>query len=316
MIYNGLSILIPLDAIIIESKALALAPAAIIQAVLDTVDSPHTRRAYARALRDFITWYTETEQAQLNKAIVQRYTSVLAEHGLSPININQRLSAIRKLAQEAADNGVIPEQVAIGIDKVKGVRQQGHKVGNWLTLKEAQFLLNLPDRNKLKGLRDRTLLALLLGCGLRRQELSDLTFEHIQQREGRWVIVDLIGKGKRIRSVPMPSWAKAAIDDWAQAAGINEGKVFRQVNKGGRAVGEGMTAQAIRNMVVKYTEGDILPHDLRRSFAKLAHKGGSTVDQIQLSLGHASIQTTELYLGVDQSLTDAPCDRVGLKLEG
>jgi len=248
-----------------ESKALALAPAAIIQAVLDTVDSPHTQRAYARALRDFITWYTETEQGMLNKATVQRYTSVLAEEGLSPININQRLSAIRKLAQEAADNGVIPNQVAIGIDKVKGVRQQGHKVGNWLTLKEAQLLLNLPDSSKLKGLRDRALLALLLGCGLRRQELADLNFEHIQQREGRWVIVDLVGKGKRIRSVPMPSWAKAAIDDWAQAAGVSEGKVFRQVNKGGRVVGEGMTAQAIRNMVVKKVSTCLVETSLRGS---------------------------------------------------
>ncbi|MBA3632740.1 MAG: site-specific integrase [Acidobacteria bacterium] len=58
----------------------------------------------------------------------------------------------------------------------------------------------------------------------------------------------------------------------------------------------------------------IAPHDLRRTFAKLAHKGGSPIDQIQLSLGHDSIQTTEKYLGVEQDLTDAPCDHLGLRI--
>jgi len=59
----------------------------------------------------------------------------------------------------------------------------------------------------------------------------------------------------------------------------------------------------------------IAPHDLRRTFAKLAHKGGSGINQIQISLGHASIKATERYLGVEQDLTDAPGDHLGLRLE-
>jgi integrase len=82
--------------------------------------------------------------------------------------------------------------------------------------------------------------------------------------------------------------------------------------------GEGVTEQAIYNVVTEYArsmgQGEIAPHDLRRTFAKLAHKGGSALDQIQLSLGHSSIQTTERYLGVEQDLTDAPCDHLGLRL--
>ena len=66
----------------------------------------------------------------------------------------------------------------------------------------------MPDTSTLKGRRDRALLAVMVGCGLRREETAALTLEHIQQRDGRWVIVDLIGKGARVRSVPMPSWAK------------------------------------------------------------------------------------------------------------
>ena len=83
-------------------------------------------------------------------------------------------------------------------------------------------------------------------------------------------------------------------------------------------MGERMTDQAIYNIVVGYAEqlekDGIAPHDLRRTFAKLAHKGGSPIDQIQLSLGHDSIQTTEKYLGVEQDLTDAPCDHLGLRI--
>ena len=83
-------------------------------------------------------------------------------------------------------------------------------------------------------------------------------------------------------------------------------------------MGESITEQAIYNVVVSYAEKlkneGIAPHDLRRTFAKLAHKGGSPIDQIQLSLGHDSIQTTEKYLGVEQDLTDAPCDHLGLRI--
>ena len=96
------------------------------------------------------------------------------------------------------------------------------------------------------------------------------------------------------------------------------GLCFRPVNRGGNITRESMTEQAIYNMVAEYAEhlgfGKIAPHDLRRTFAKLAHKGGSALDQIQLSLGHGSIQTTERYLGVEQDLTDAPCDHLGLRL--
>src|SRR5215470_11092809 len=116
----------------------------------------------------------------------------------------------------------------------------------------------------------------------------------------------------------MPSWTKQAIDDYATVSKIQQGCVFRPINKGGRITGGRMTEQAIYNLVVEYSKflgfGKLAPHDLRRTFAKLAHKGGSGLDQIQLSLGHGSIQTTERYLGVEQDLTDAPCDHLGLRL--
>src|SRR5215467_4932875 len=86
-----------------------------IQTVLDGLDSEHSRRAYERHLREFITWYRSTEQTTLSKAVVHRYAAELRESGLSAATINQRLCAIRKLAMEAADNGVLDPQLANGI---------------------------------------------------------------------------------------------------------------------------------------------------------------------------------------------------------
>jgi len=145
--------------------------------------------------------------------------------------------------------------------------------------------------------------------------LASLTFEHIQQREARWLIVDLLGKGQKLRSVPMPAGVKLMVDLWGAAAGFSNGRIFRHVNKGGRVVGASLTPEGVFGAVRQYTrmsiEGArIAPHDLRRTFAKLAHQGKAPLEQIQLSLGHASIQTTERYLGIQQDLQDAPCDHL------
>jgi site-specific recombinase XerD len=289
-----------------------------IQIVLDTLDSPHSRRAYEQHLREFIRWHRASGQVAINKAVVQHYTAHLRDAGLSPATINQKLSAIRKLATEAADNGALDNQIANGIKAIKGMRREGTRTGNWLARQQAQKILHAPNTRTLKGLRDRAILALLIGCGLRRAEAINIAFKHIQQRDGRWVLVDLIGKRNKVRSVPMPNWTKQAIDEYASAANLTEGMVFRPLNRGGHLTREKMTEQAIYNVVVGYAKalgfGKLAPHDLRRTFAKLAHQGGSTLDQIQLSLGHGSIQTTERYLGVEQDLTDAPCDHLGLRL--
>lgn len=307
------------DQALVLSK-LTKAEAAAIGMVLDGLPSEHSRRAYGRALMDFFHWHRGAGRPQLNKAVVQRYAAELRDAGMAPSSVNQRLSAIRKLAAEAADNGALDPQVANGIRAVKGARSEGRRTGNWLTREEAQTWLSAPDTKTMRGRRDRALLSVLIGCGLRRAEAAGLTFEHIQQRDGRWVLVDLIGKRDKIRSVPMPNWAKAAIDEWSKASGASTGLVFRAVNKGNRVVGSGITPQAIYNVIAGYAEAlnkkGVAPHDLRRTFAKLAHKGGAAIDQIQLSLGHESIQTTEEYLGIEQDLTDAPCDHLGLRLSG
>src|ERR1700686_2376476 len=100
------------------------------------------------------------------------------------------------------------------------------RLGNWLTVEQSIALCRAPDGAKLKGKRDRALLSLLLACGLRRHEAVNLDFRHLQQREEHWAIVDLRGKAGHTRTVPVPAWVKAVLDDWAQAAGLINGKVF------------------------------------------------------------------------------------------
>jgi site-specific recombinase XerD len=283
--------------------------------VLNSVRSPLTRAAYSKALDEFLVW---CQGKPFTKATVSEYRVMLEQRELAPSTINQKLSAIRKLATEAADNGLMDSQLAAGISRVRGAKSQGVRTGNWLTKHQAECLVNSPDVATVKGKRDRAILALMIGCGLRRNEVAQLDFDHVQMRDARWVIVDMIGKHGRVRTVPMPAFAKAAIDAWSTASGVASGRVFRGVNKGDNLAGDSLDPQGVWRVVEKYRERagapQLAPHDLRRTFAKLAHKGRAALEQIQLALGHASILTTERYLGVQQDLTDAPCDHLGLRL--
>jgi hypothetical protein len=132
---------------------------------------------------------------------------------------------------------------------IPSIPQQGTRLGNWLTRDQAKELLTVPDRTTLKGKRDVAILALLVGCALRRAELAALAIEDIQQREGRWVIADLRGKGGRIRTVAIPMWVKLLMDNWTTAAGHSAGRLLRPVSKGGRIVGEELSDWAVWSVV-------------------------------------------------------------------
>src|ERR1700719_3681450 len=205
--------------------------------VLDSVSSPITKRVYNMALEEFYGWFQQAPRPGFTKATVSAWRVSLEARGLGSSSIIIRMSAIRKLAAEAADNGLLAPELAAGISRVKSAKSVGIRMGNWLSARQAQTLLNTPDITTLKGLRDRAILAVLLGCGLRRSEAANLTFTHLQQRDGRWCIVDLVGKHGRVRTAPMPTWVKVAIDAWTSPAGVTEGYVFRAVNRADRVTG-------------------------------------------------------------------------------
>lgn len=146
--------------------------------MLDTLPSVESKRAYRQALDDFFVWCEAEAADGFTKAAVNAYRTNLEARRLSASTINQRLCAIRKLATEAADNGFIQGDLAAAITRVKGAKQSGVRAGQWLTLGQAESLVSILNVAAIKGKRDRALLAVLIGCGLRRKEASVLTVEH------------------------------------------------------------------------------------------------------------------------------------------
>jgi site-specific recombinase XerD len=237
-------------------------------AVLNTLSSSDSRRSYRFAIDDFVTWYCSEPRLAFSKTVVLRYRLELEGRHLAPSTINLRLAAVRRLAYEAADTGLLSPELAAGIRRVKGAKKVGVRLGNWLTPDQAKALLNAPDIEKVRGKRDRAMLAVLLGCGLRRSELVHLSVDHFQQREDHWAIVDLIGKGGHIRTVPVPDWVKASVNVWTTMAHISTGRIFRCVNKTGSVWGTGITEKVVWSVVKEFAARvgieQLAPHDLRR----------------------------------------------------
>jgi integrase len=287
-------------------------------AVLNTLASEHSRRSYEYAIERFIAWYCSEPRLTFNRTVVMKYRSFLERLSLSSSTINSRLSAVRRLADESAESGWLSPELAIGIRRVKGVKRLGRKSGNWLTRNQAQDLVNAASKANLRGRRDGAMLGLLLGCGLRRSEVVGLRLDQLQSREGHWVIVDLVGKGRRLRTVPVPSWCKALLDAWVRHSGVSEGRVFRRLLKGGTRREEGVTANvvwyAVKRCACQAGLISLAPHDLRRTCARLCHGCGGELEQIQFLLGHASVQTTERYILSKQKLQDAVNDRLGISV--
>ena len=148
-------------------------------AVLNSLTSQDAQRGYRHAIDEFVDWYCSEPRSAFNRIVVLRYRSHLESRQLAPGTVNLRLGAVRRLAYEAADCGLLSADLAAGIRRVKGVKKLGVRLGNWLTAEQGLALWQAPDRDRLKGKRDRALLALLLACGLRRHEAVTLTLDHL-----------------------------------------------------------------------------------------------------------------------------------------
>jgi site-specific recombinase XerD len=287
--------------------------------VLNTLRSPDSQRAYRLAIDDFVSWYCSEPRIAFNKTVVLRYRIQLEAKQLAAATINLRLAAVRRLAYEAADVGLLSPDLAAGIRRVKGARRIGVRIGNWLSAEQSKQLINSPDVASMGGKRDHAILALLLGCGLRRSEAIHLTMEHLQRRDESWAIVDLFGKGGHIRSVPIPDWVTDAIDSWTKAANIQSGRLFRCVTRQGYVWGTGITEKVVwhvvRRFALRANLGKIAPHDCRRTCARLCHVAGGELEQIQFLLGHVSVQTTEQYLGCKQRFRSAVNHKIGIEPE-
>ena len=168
---------------------------------------------------------------------------------------------------------------------MKGAKRLGIRLGNWLTPMPGNKLLNAPDRTSVKGKRDLVMLAVLLGCGLCRSEVTRLSVSHLQQRDDHWAIIDLFGKGGHVRTVPVPAWAKSSIDAWLAIAGVEAELIFRCVTRTGHVWGEGITEKVawwvVRECAKLAGIDNLAPHDLRRTCARICHPGaGERTDSV------------------------------------
>jgi site-specific recombinase XerC len=199
--------------------------------VLNSLSSPQSRRNYRFAMDQFIAWYCSEPRLASNRTVVLRFRLYLESLGLASATINQRLAAVRRLAYEAADSDLLSPELAAGIRRVKGVKHLGQRSGNWLNIDQTQLLVDKSDGDGLRNKRDFAMISILLGCGLRRAELAALDIDDIQIRQEHWAIVDLVGKGGHVRTVPMPAWVKDSVDQWLAAAELKHSRIFRAVTR-------------------------------------------------------------------------------------
>src|ERR1700757_4310110 len=157
-------------------------------AVLSSLTSRSGQRTYDHAIREFVAWYCSEPRLAFNRTVVLRYRIHLEQPQYAPATINLRLAAVRRVAYEAADGGLLSPELAAGIRRVKGVRRLGVRMGNWLTAEQGKQLLAGGNRQSLRSKRNYAMLAMLIGCGLRRGEMLALRVDSIQLREEHWVI--------------------------------------------------------------------------------------------------------------------------------
>ncbi|MEN6545759.1 MAG: site-specific integrase, partial [Armatimonadia bacterium] len=251
----------------------------------------------------------------LDRPTVQAYVEyMLHERGLRATSANQALAAIKKMVTEAMNANLIAHAIAAPILVLPGAPVSGARAGNWLSRAQAQDLLLKPDISTPMGKRDQAALALLIGAALRRSEVCGLQIEQLEQRRGRWVISNMLRKGGRLQTLPIPSWTYDSVARWMEAAGLTSGPLIRGFAPDGVSLQPGaLTAKQLYMIVRRYgaeTGSKLAPHDLRRTAADLMWESEASMREIQTALGHKSVTTTEIYM---QPITDmkAPaCDRV------
>lgn len=285
-------------------------------AVLNSLSSPESQRGYRHAIDEFVDWYCSEPRLAFNRIVVLRYRSHLESRRLAPGTINLRLGAVR-LAYEAADSGLLSADLAAGILRVKGLKKNGVRMGNWLTDEQARSLWQSPDSERMKGKRDRALLALLLACGLRLPRGRPSACGRPAAKRG-----SLGHRGPCWQRTPYSHGPDAGLGTRGVVGldpfgGDQPWRVFRRVSRTGRVLGEGISEKSIWHVVsasaLKVGVPALAPHDLRRTCARLCRNAGGELDQIQLLLGHVSIQTTEQYLGSRQRIRSAVNDWIGIE---
>lgn len=287
--------------------------------------SGETARQYTSRLTAFEAWRYE-QPPEPFVTLLKRYVYYLKDgRGLAPRSVRAHINTIKGFLHELAYHD--PE-LALALPLLAGIKTpvvRGEVVGQRLTAAQAHQLLEAPGLDDPRGWRDTALLGMLLVLGLRRSEVCDLTWGHLQELDGHRAITNLVGKHGRVRTMKLPPWLWRATQGWGERGKLYTHApcpVFVPIRKGGKIARthKRMSPQSVYLRVQFWLKREELPpvkpHDLRRTAALLSRRGGASIEQVQLMLGHASPQTTSNYIGETLDLDDNAVDYSPLKREG
>lgn len=275
--------------------------------------TPNTEKAYKgklaafRAYCDGCGWHAPTP-ALLRPTVLEAWLAHRRQCGLSPETCKQGRTAVLWAARQAKRARLLDATQLADLAEVKVRAGRGVRQGRWLDAADLQRLVRAQRGGTPRAIRDRAVLALLAGCALRRAELCDLTLGHLAEQDGAPVaIVNLHGKGDKLRSVAIPLWARPHVATWLrlyrrQCEPDQTAPLISAIDGAGRgsATGEQLRPASVHRILRQATAAaglpDIAPHDLRRTAAKLMEDGGAGLRAIRDALGHSSVATTEKYL--------------------
>ena len=271
--------------------------------------SAATRRSYASDLQQLLEWLAGRDQtvADLGRRQVRAFSAELGRRGYAPATLARKLSTLRGFTRHLTEAGVLAADPARSLP---GPRRR-RRLPRVLSLSEVDTLVSATDGTDPLALRDRVVLELLYGCGLRSMELVALRLGDIQAAQAQLIVR---GKGGKMRIVPLGDEAAAALRRYLERG---RGELERQASNQGAAGSGGLRREAplllsrrgralltsdIRRVVVKYSRlagiDPASPHMLRHAYATHMLERGADLRAIQELLGHASVSTTQVYTHV------------------
>lgn len=277
---------------------------------------PTTKAQYTKAIRGYLATGGSLSDAQALGAYAQGLPKSSRGFLKAAVKLWGSDLALRAKAGATPENIAAIQATVFRIEALNEAIQveasKGQKAHTWLSQAEVKRLMESCNGEALQCKRDRIVLGLLAGAGLRREELTGLSFDDIilQPVAGKFrTVLNVRGKGAKDRAIPINDRLAAALDEWGAIAG--PGLVARSLSKGGR-LGQSLSAVGIFQIVNRagaaIGKPGLAPHDLRRSFAQLGYEAGIPITQISKLLGHANVATTQRYLNLDLDLATTVSD--------
>jgi integrase len=282
----------------------------ILTIILTSSLADSTKVKYCRAVEGYLAkGYSLTNADALNLYAAQISPSVAG-------NLKSALRLWSKTVEKKLKGMATPDTVhqiqaalwrleAMG-DAIEAPQQKGQKVHTWLNQSQVKRLQATCDTSELQGRRDKAILGVLVGSGVRREEMSELDFDHraLVPVKGKFrTVLNVRGKGAKDRAVPINDDLAAYLDQWRIEVG--PGRIARGLDNRGN-IYPTLSPMGVFRVVnaagVEIGLPELAPHDLRRTYAQLGYQAGVPITQISKLLGHASLETTMRYLYLNLDL--------------